>query len=243
MLSTISISESPNMLAASPAKSRPKPGVRNAARITRLTPQAVGPGRWPRRWPARDQPARPATPAARLPADGRADRTARRAGAAGRSARPGASAASSAVSHSWDCTSPVASRQAGVSLSRDARAARRRCSSRSTSMSVRASASTRPDPSGSPSSPSVPHSRASLTTCQGRLRPVPPRASRTNPCSASLRRCHEQFDGDSPSYAAAPLAVIGPWVTSASSRAIRTGCASALSARASVTRRRVSGMR
>src|SRR5680860_921084 len=44
-----------------------------------------------------------------------------------------------------------------------------------------------------------PHCMPTLTICQGRFRPTPPSASSTKLCSASLRRCHEQFDGVSSS--------------------------------------------
>ena len=268
-LSTISISESPTMLAASPPNSRANPGTRNAARITggpspdsarlpseeapRLTEPRRGAGGTGGRSAASgslgaaagtvrcgplgtSQPTRDTGRASGGRRSGAPERSACRCSSSASS--PRSCWASAAVSHTWDCTSPVASRQAGGSVSRAARAARSRWTSRSTSMSVSASAATCVGASTSSSF----HSRASLTARHRRSRPVPPGASRTKPCAFSLRRCHEQLDGDCPSNAAAPVAVIGPSMINASSSASRSGCDSAFSAAASVTRRRVSGI-
>ena len=68
----------------------------------------------------------------------------------------------------------------------------------------------------------------------GRARPWPPPASSTNPYFASWRRWNEQVVGDSPIRSPASVAVCAPPCSSASSSAIRTGCAMARSVRASV---------
>jgi hypothetical protein len=62
---------------------------------------------------------------------------------------------------------------------------------------------------------------------QGRSRPRPPPVSSTNPYLASVRRWNAQFAGDSPSSSLAWVAVSVSFMPSSSSRAIRTGCASA----------------
>ena len=54
------------------------------------------------------------------------------------------------------------------------------------------------------------HARPTWRTRHGRCRPIPPPASSTKECSASLRRCHEQFAGVSSSRSASSVAVSGP---------------------------------
>src|SRR6478672_2102986 len=149
------------------------------------------------------------------------------------------SVSSSAVSQSIDWLAPDASRHSGASVARRSLARTKRSTSRSTSTRVRVRSARTDSVEPSPSSQVIPR----CVACHGRCRPVPPSASPTKPCSASLRRCHEQLAGLSPSRLPSSLAVIGPSTMSASRMLIRSGCAMARSSRGSVRRRGWEGMR